>query len=132
MINKIRSRIITISTIISLFFISASVHAQEKGLVPCDGVDVPCDVNKVVELIQRIIEFVLTMVLPIAAIAFAYAGFLVMTSGGDPGKRKRGLQILRSVGTGIIIILAAWLIVVTILKTLIDPGAEIPFFDLKS
>jgi hypothetical protein len=40
-------------------------------------------------LIQSIINFILWQVVPpLIVIWFAYAGFLMLTSGGDPGKNK--------------------------------------------
>jgi len=90
----------------------------ESGIVPCDGLNVECDYNKVITLIERGIKFIFIMIIPIAAIAFAYAGFLLLFQGSNPEKRKHARDILIKVLIGIAIVLAAWLIVKTILVSL--------------
>lgn len=88
------------------------------GLVPCDGLNVPCDYNKAVELIQRLTKFIFILIIPIAAIAFTYAGFLLLFQGSNPEKRKHARDIIIKVIIGIAIVLAAWLIVRTVLVSL--------------
>jgi hypothetical protein len=89
-----------------------------EGLVPCDGLGDPCTYNKLIELIQRIMKFIFILIIPIAAIAFTYAGFLLLFQGSNPEKRKHARDILIKVVIGIVIVLAAWLIVKTILVSL--------------
>lgn len=90
----------------------------ESGIVPCDGLNVECDYNKAIELIERGINFLFIMIIPIAAIAFAYAGFLLLFQGSSPEKRKQARDIFIKVFIGIVIVLAAWLIIKTILVSL--------------
>ncbi|MGB0925399.1 MAG: pilin [Minisyncoccia bacterium] len=77
-----------------------------------------CGFADFVELIQRVIEYIFILVLPIAAIVFAYAGFLYMTSGGSPDKRSAAKKAMTSLVIGIVVVMAAWLIVKTILTAL--------------
>ena len=114
--NKIKSAIF-----IFLLFLSKKTFAN--GLVPCDGVDIPCDFTQIIQLINNLIEFILLMILPISAIMFAYAGFLLMTQGSKSGSRDKAKQIFINVGIGIVLVLGAWLIVATILNTLGVPDA---------
>ncbi|MFA4975685.1 MAG: pilin [Candidatus Paceibacterota bacterium] len=96
----------------------------EKGTKPINGVDVvgmvtkenQCGFNDVLILINDVIKFVLyKMVVPIAAIMFAYAGFELLTSGGETSKRQKAKKIFTDVAIGLIIAVAAFLIVKAIL-----------------
>jgi hypothetical protein len=78
----------------------------------------PCGFSDIIALIQRIIEYIFVLVLPIAAIVFAYVGWLYITSGGNSGKRDKAKAAMLNLLKGIILIMAAWLIVRTILVTL--------------
>lgn len=89
-----------------------------KGLVNCTDGKL-CDFNKLMDLINIVIRFVLyDMVIPIAAIMFAYAGFEMIISGGDSGARTKAKNTFTNVVIGLIIAVAAFLIVRTILSIL--------------
>lgn len=90
------------------------------GLVPCSGTDNdPCTFNKLMTLINKVISFLIfTLALPLAAIAFAYAGFLFLTSGGNTENRSKAKGIFTTVFLGLIAAMAAWLIMYTIISSL--------------
>jgi len=94
--------------------------AQElsTGIVPCDGVVKKCDYGQVINLVRRAMNFVFIMIIPIAAIAFSYAGFLLLFQGSKPESRTKARDIFIKVFIGIVVVLAAWLIVKTILVSL--------------
>jgi hypothetical protein len=103
-----------------------------SGLVPCNNTpvgtnsdgsvkyDKPCDFNALMALVNTVINFILfKMVVPIAAIMFAYAGYLLITAGGETaGARTKAKSIFTNAIIGLIIAVAAWLIVSTILAIL--------------
>jgi len=77
----------------------------------------PCGFVDAIELIKKIINFILIdLALPFAAIMFAYAGFLLVTSGGETSKREKAKKIFTDVAIGLVIVAAAFLIVKTILS----------------
>ncbi|MEI6280393.1 MAG: pilin [bacterium] len=80
----------------------------------------PCDFNQLMNTINTVIDFILfKMVLPIVAIMFAYAGFLLITAGGEAAHaRTKAKDIFTNAVIGFVIALAAWLIVSTILSIL--------------
>ncbi len=90
------------------------------AIIPCDGTPAsPCGFPELMILIQRIINYLLFyMVLPIAAILCAYIGFLFVTSGANPGNRQKAKDMIPKFLFGLVIALAAWLIVKVILTTL--------------
>lgn len=110
--------------------ISGNYSFTENGLVPCGGAgEEECSFNHIIVLIENILNFVFVLVIPIAAIAFTYAGFLYMTGGASPDKRKKANKIFLNVLIGIIIIMTAWIIVVTILRTLGVDGTTYSLLD---
>ena len=84
-----------------------------------------CGFADLITLIGRVIEYIFILIIPIAAIVFAYAGFLYLTSGGDPGKKTAAKKAMTNVVIGIVIVMAAWLVVRTIVVSLgVAPGAS--------
>lgn len=117
--------------IFSFFFIPAIAvySADSPGLVPC-GVDPndECGFDHIFRLINNVINFIsINMVLPLAAIMFAYAGFLLVTSGGSSEKKSKATKIFTHVAIGLVIFLGAFLIVQGVLK-LAGYNTEINWF----
>ena len=85
--------------------------------------------NELLTLVNNIITFILVyMAVPIAAIMFAYAGFLLVTAGGGgAGARTKAKGIFTNTLLGLVIAVAAWLIISTILSILGYNGAWIGF-----
>ena len=126
--------------VITLLFISgmlfpAQSYAQYIGsenprdtgdngfqLVPCDGVKVPCDFNALMTLINRVMNFILYLSIPLAAISISYAGYLYISAVGDTGKIEEAHKIFGSVLKGFAFVLAGWLIVYTIMSALLGPN----------
>lgn len=77
-----------------------------------------CGWNDFLDLISRIMKYLIFISASIATLMFAYAGFLMLTAFGDSGKVEQGHKIFSTTMTGIIIVMLAWLIIATILKIL--------------
>ena len=104
--------------------------AEAQGLIPCSGSD--CTFDKLIDLIQNVIDFLLvTVAIPLATILFAYAGWLYMSAAGDSTKIARGHQIFRNVLFGLVIALAAWLIINTLTSALISDKFPREFLFLR-
>lgn len=104
-------------------FLLIPLKSTEAALVTC-GINSgdQCDFYDVINLISAVIQFIFGLIVPIAAIMFTYAGFLLLFSGGNSGKKEKAKEIFVNVALGLVIALAAWLIVNTILSTL---GADV-------
>ena len=101
-----------------------------ESLVQCDNLEGNlCDFNALMALVNRVIHFVLfDMVIPIAAIMFVYAGFLIIIEGGEAaGARTKAKSVFTDVVIGLIIAVAAFLIIRTILSILGYEGSWIGF-----
>lgn len=85
--------------------------------------------NELLTLVNNIIGFILQgMVIPIAAIMFAYAGFLFITAGGEAAHaRTKAKSIFSDAIIGLLISVAAFLIIKTLLLILGYQGSWIGF-----
>jgi hypothetical protein len=98
----------------------------KDGIVICKSAS--CGFTDLMKLINRVINYALfVLFIPIAAILFAYAGFMMLTSGGEVGKKKKALSVFWNVGLGLVIALASWLIINTLLSILGFDGSWIGF-----
>lgn len=117
---KKKTRAAGISLLV-LFVVFVPVYVF-ADLVPCNGTTVPCTFDKFIELIQKIVKFLLfDFAVPLAAISFAVAGVMILTAGGNTGQVEKAKEIFWNVLIGLIVALAAWLVVNAIL---IGLGAE--------
>jgi hypothetical protein len=105
----------------------AAVGDATGGLVPCGVSSSPdeatqCQACNIVELIQGLIMFAIGLAVPIAMAMFAYAGFLYFTSGAGGGGENisKAKGIFRNTVIGFVLVLSSWLIVNTILYTVLD------------
>lgn len=107
--------------ILSVFFALSAYAAYDPqtGLIPCDGSDgKPCNFDSLMALIDNIIDFLLFWIsMPLAALAFTYAGFLYLTTSMADQKSK-AKKIFGNVLVGLVIALAAWIIVKFIFASL--------------
>ncbi len=60
----------------------------------------------------------------VAAVMFAYAGWLFFSDTGNASNVEKGKKVFGAVVIGLIIVLIAWLVVDTILDTLTGRGLD--------
>ena len=99
--------------------------AQSFNLIVCDGVTVPCTFAKLVELVKNLITALIIISTFLATAAFAYAGFLLLTSGGSESKKDDAKKIFTKVLIGYLWILGAWVLVYTITSVLFNTGYSV-------
>ena len=128
--NKTLKFLILISFLAVLALPLVSSAALGDPLVPCNnntapitdpsGViipPVPCNFNALMDLANNVVNFVLFgLALPICAIMFAYAGFLMLTAGASTENVGKAKKIFTNAALGLIIAAAAWLIINTIMS----------------
>jgi len=127
--KKLKKIFIFLAVFLMLIVPAFSFAQTNIGLVPCDNSAAhPCDFNAFMDLVNRVIQFVLfDLALPIAAVMFFYAGFLMVTSGGGTEARGKAKNIFSNAVYGLVIAAGAWLIIRTILLILGYDGAWIGF-----
>jgi len=115
----------TFFVIANIVLLPATLFAAESKLIPCDGPN--CDFNALMLLVKNVITYLMIISVPLAAIAFSYAGFLYLTAAGDSGKVKQAHGIFTKVAIGFIMVLAAWVIVHEIVVRFVKPSEVVDF-----
>ncbi len=96
----------------ALVFAQSGIPSQ---IVPCNGVD--CTVCSLATLAQRVLNFGIYFSVFVAAILFAWAGLKMLTNRGNVSEVTKAKGIFWNVLVGLTGILAAWLLVDTIMYT---------------
>ncbi len=98
---------------------------QAEQLVPlqCSGNDPSsCGTCEFVQLVNNLIQFIIVLASSIAVLVFIFAGFRMLTSGGNADAAKKAKEMITNVAIGYIIILAAFLFIDLLFGVLIDDG----------
>ncbi|HWA32057.1 MAG TPA: hypothetical protein VG694_01225 [Candidatus Paceibacterota bacterium] len=121
-------KIIVSVAVLALILLPVLHFVSAQGLVPCDESSTPCDFGKFLDLVNNVLHFIIfDLSLPICAIMFAYAGFMLVTAGGSTEKMSKAKRMFWNVALGFAIAVAAWLIVELILSLLGYNGSWIGF-----
>ena len=105
--------------VFSLLAMPLFVGAQTTGLVPCgaQGGLPTCGVVHVFALIINIVKFLLfTVAVPLCALAITYGGIKIAMYSTNPGAKEEGKKIIINAAIGLLVALASYLIVDTIIK----------------
>lgn len=98
------------------------------GLVTCEGVDAngiaDCNFCSFIQMVDVIVNWLFSVLVLIAVFLIVYAGFKLVVSAGNPSAMTDAKGMISNVIIGFVIILAAWLIVDTVLKALVAPDLE--------
>lgn len=100
-------------------FVTSAVPAS-AALVPCTGLD--CDACHLVSLGNEVLKWLIGLLFVVFAAIAVSAGVKLVTSGGNTQAVSDAKSKLTNAVIGIIIVLAAWLLVDTIMKGLLSSG----------
>lgn len=113
-----------------------------SGFVKCDGVLADktkeperqklCSFAALIDTVNKAINWLFIISIPVAVALFAYGGLLYMT--GTSSHRTKANNVFTSVGKGFIIMIVAWLGVYTVINWIISPAlkdAATTFLDTK-
>lgn len=120
--TQIKSQKFILSFFILFLVIPVLVNAQPPKIIPDCGTNQECGYDKLIELVNNIITWIIWIAVPISAGVFAWAGLIMMLNADNPGKRKDSIDMMKKVFWGLVFILAAWIIVTTITNALIKPN----------
>lgn len=95
------------------------------NLVPCDGVTIKCEACQVVSLANNVINWFIGTMMVVFAIIAVIAGFGLVTSGGNPEAKTAAKSKMTNAFIGLVIVLAAWLFVDSIMKSLVMGNGNI-------
>ena len=97
--------------IVSFLFFTQVAHAALPTIVPECAASGECTLDDFIQVFVNISELILGLVGAIALMFFVYGGIVLLTSGGNSDKIKKGQEVLKQTVIALIIILGAWLIV---------------------
>lgn len=104
-------------------------------LVPeCDPVGVTgpkCTLCHLLQLFKNLINLFLEIGMVLAGLFIAWGAFVIMTAGGSEEKVKNGKKILTAAITGVVIALASWLIIATLLQILTGSPSKLPWNQIQ-
>lgn len=106
-----------------IFILPIDVVTAQGGFVTCNGTN--CSACNFVELLNLLIKWLLGIVFVIFAVMMTIAGFGLVTSGGNQSALDAAKSKFTNGIIGIIIILAAWIIVDTLLRGTLAGGGVI-------
>lgn len=88
-------------------------HHDDPLVQACGGAGNPCDFCDLMQLVSRILGFVMLRIVPsLATLLFLIGGFnWILGGGGDQEKLKRGKTILTATIVGLIIVYGAWILI---------------------
>ena len=109
--------LICLSCTFALGALAAVPGTSGNGLVINCGNGGECGWTDLIAQVNQIITFLLYFATLLATISFIYAGFLLITSGGNTGKVEQAKEIFWNVVVGLVLAYLAWLIVHLLLAT---------------
>lgn len=110
---------------IGLITVSLGSVLHAAPLVPCGNGTGECTICDLQVLAMNVLNFFVLISTVVAALLFFNAGFLYVTSPSNTGNISKAHSIFTSTLVGIIIILAAWLIINTIMVGLLNPSGPL-------
>lgn len=88
-------------------------------------IDNPISVNSIPDLVQKILEGLIKIGIPLLVVMIVYSGFLYLFARGEPGKISAAHDMLKYTLIGGAILLGAWALAQLIHTTLIEITASI-------
>ena len=115
-----------ISPIVLLFLLGLVriVSAQGTQQEPTDlkGLENPLKVDTLGAFVQKVLEIVTTIGIPIVAIFIIYSGFLFVKARGAPDELAKAKETFLWTVVGAAILLAAWILAKAICETVVQLG----------
>ena len=122
----------TISLLVISYLLLVSALPANAALVQCtvSGPDSAlCNFCQLLATLQATLNFIMGLAFLGAVIIIAINGIKMYFTGGDPGKVKDAMKNIGKVVVGLIIVIAAWAIINTIMVFLARPGSPPTFWN---
>lgn len=113
------------------FLLPAIAFAQSalnNPIVPekCQGARAAwdCGLCDLVQLAQNILNAGVYIMVALAAVMFAWAGFQALTAAGNTQKHSQARRVFGNVTVGLVILLVSWVAVDTLMKTFVKQDGK--------
>ncbi len=107
-----------------ILLLPLSVEAQFGPIVPEVCRTCACGFGGVLAIVQNVVNFMIGIAIIFATIIMVWAGGLYILSAANPESRSTANKMLLNAVIGLLVVLAAWLIVDFVMKTLYNNGSE--------
>lgn len=101
----------------------AKAAEETSRFIKCEGAS--CSACNLVEMANELIVWLFGIIFLLFAILMTVAGFGLVTSGGNPSALNAAKDKFTNAMIGLLIVMSAWLIVDTIMKSLVKGGGEV-------
>lgn len=110
----------TLISLLVLLFVTLPTFASAAGLVyVCPGAKPgECTFQDLINATKNVVNQLTVLAIGFSVVVIVYAGFIYMTSAGNPGKISQATGMLTKVVIGIGFIIGAWAIVNLLAKAL--------------
>lgn len=118
--------------LLGIFVIVIMPNIATAAIVPCEGDS--CTACELITLGNNIIKFLIMVGVLFATILLMYAGYLMVSAQGNRAKIENARSIFTNVVIGISIMLLAFLIVDTFMKTFLGPRflPDTKWYDIRA
>jgi|CXWL01.1.fsa_nt_gi hypothetical protein len=108
--------------------VSAAINSLFQPIIPQTGVCV-CpgrapDYGCALQVIQNLMNTGIALGVLFIVLVLAYAGFIFMTSGANPGTHEQGRTMITNAVVGLLVMLSSWLIVDFIMKAIYSAPSD--------
>ena len=109
--------------LMNIFTFIKTAHAQIISDNPqLTGLPNPLKVDTLAAFVQKVLEIVTTIGIPIVAIFIIYSGFLFVKARGNPEELKTAKQTFLWTVVGAAILLGSWILAKAICETVVQLG----------
>jgi hypothetical protein len=108
-----------LAPLFSVIYAQTGSPAGTGIVTSCEGSG--CNFDELMLAIKKVMDYGVKIALMFSVVIIAYAGWVYLNSGGNPGERSKANGMFVKVGWGILFVLSAWLIVNLIVDTLVEP-----------
>ena len=115
-----RARIVFISTLLITPVAAFAAGGIPDQIVTCTGAD--CTICNLASTAQNLLNTGIYVMIILSAAMFAWAGLEALTSAGSAEKYGKAKRIFGNVIIGLVIILTGWIVIDTLMKTLVGDG----------
>ena len=110
-------------------FLNANVAFAQSRLIPCSGLD--CNLCDLLELAKNVINWLVSISSVLAVGFIIWGSIVIMTAGASPERANEGKKIITTAVIGLVIVLASWLILGTIIQIVTGSPSALPWKEIK-
>ena len=119
--------------LVLLLSLPTTTSAQFQSFVQCDGTGIrrgsdtpriPCDFCYIVSMAKAIVDFLIVATILITIIVIVVAGIRLVISRGNEQAMEAAKQYLTNAVVGLILVLASWLVIDTVMKILVNQNVS--------